>query len=372
MSSVSTLPVRSSSDAKPPDWLTRRADLDHFARHVTSPHTLATGYNRAMHGFQAFPSITLSCTSLLWLWVINSAPLAGEISPDPTPVHFERDVRPLLRAHCMSCHGLEKRAGNLDLRTLPLLMHGGTQGPAIVPGSAARSLLYRKVTSRSMPPEGELPLTDAQLETLRRWLDSAEPPVPVEPASITPIDAGDRSHWAFQPLRRMPPPSSDHTAAARTMVDRFVHVFLNGAPWDSHANVKNEIATISAQTDLPTAGFLQDLAQRGLLEDTIVLWTGEFGRLPVSQNGLGRDHNRNAFTALLAGGGFRPGHIHGATDDVGYRATEDPVSVPDLFATILHQLGLDHDALTYHHHGRDETLTDSPVSNARVVEQLLA
>lgn len=350
----------------------RKHDLDPFASHVTSPDSLATGYNRAMHGFQAFPSITLSCASLLWLWVINSAPLAGEIPPDPTPVHFERDVRPLLRAHCMSCHGLEKRAGNLDLRTLPLLMQGGTQGPGIVPGSAARSLLYRKVASRSMPPEGELPLTDAQLTTLRRWLDSAEPPVPAEPASITPIDPGDRSHWAFQPLRRMPPPSSDHTTAARTMVDRFVHVFLNGAPWDSHANVKNEIATISAQTDLPTAGFLQDLAQRGLLEDTIVLWTGEFGRLPVSQNGLGRDHNRNAFTALLAGGGFRPGHIHGATDDVGYRATEDPVSVPDLFATILHQLGLDHDALTYHHHGRDETLTDSPVSNARVVEQLLA
>ena len=200
----------------------RKHDLDPFASHVTSPDSLATGYNRAMHGFQAFPSITLSCASLLWLWVINSAPLAGEIPPDPTPVHFERDVRPLLRAHCMSCHGLEKRAGDLDLRTLPLLMHGGTQGPAIVPGSAARSLLYRKVASRSMPPEGELPLTDAQLTTLRRWLDSADPPVPAEPASITPIDPGDRSHWAFQPLRRMPPPSSDHTTAARTMVDRFL------------------------------------------------------------------------------------------------------------------------------------------------------
>ena len=161
---------------------------------------------------------------------------------------------------------------------------------------------------------------------------------------------------------------------ARRMVEagvRFVHVFLNGAPWDSHANVKDEIAKISSQTDLPTAGFIQDLAQRGLLEDTIVLWTGEFGRLPVSQNGSGRDHNRNGFTALLAGGGFRPGHIHGATDDVGYRAVEDPVSVPDLFATILHQLGLDHDELTYHHHGRDETLTDSPVSNASVVHKLL-
>ena len=161
---------------------------------------------------------------------------------------------------------------------------------------------------------------------------------------------------------------------ARRMVEagvRFVHVFLNGAPWDSHNNVKDQIAEIAPQTDLPTAGFIKDLAQRGLLGETIVLWTGEFGRLPVSQNGLGRDHNRNGFTALLAGGGFKAGHVHGATDEVGYRAVEDPVSVPDLFATILHQLGLDHDALTFHHQGRDETLTDSAVSGAVVVDKLL-
>jgi uncharacterized protein (DUF1501 family) len=103
-----------------------------------------------------------------------------------------------------------------------------------------------------------------------------------------------------------------------------------------------------------------------------VLWTGEFGRLPVSQNGSGRDHNRNAFSLLLAGGGFKAGHVHGATDEVGYRAAVDRVSVPDLHATILHQLGLDHNRLTYHHHGRDETLTDAPVSGARVVEELTA
>ncbi len=161
---------------------------------------------------------------------------------------------------------------------------------------------------------------------------------------------------------------------ARRLVERgvrFVQVFLNGAPWDSHANVDDEIKKIAPVTDQPTAALIKDLKQRGLLDETIVLWTGEFGRLPVSQNGKGRDHNRNAFTALLAGGGFKSGTIHGATDEVGYRAVKDAVSVPDLFATVLHQLGLDHDELTYNHHGRDETLTDSPVSDAAVVHALL-
>ena len=110
---------------------------------------------------------------------------------------------------------------------------------------------------------------------------------------------------------------------------------------------------------------------RGLLESTIVLWTGEFGRLPISQKGNGRDHNRNAFSLLLAGGGFKAGHVHGRTDDFGYKAVEGRVSCPDLLATILHQLGLDHDRLKYLHHGREESLTDSAVSGAHVVEELL-
>src|SRR5262249_35123674 len=126
-----------------------------------------------------------------------------------------------------------------------------------------------------------------------------------------------------------------------------------------------------AVTDLPVAGFIKDLKARGLLESTLVLWTGEFGRLPVSQNGKGRDHNRNAFSLWLAGGGIKAGYVHGATDEFGYRATTDRVRVPDLHATPLHQLGLDHRRLGYPYRGRDETLTDAPVSKARVVAKLL-
>jgi hypothetical protein len=142
-------------------------------------------------------------------------------------------------------------------------------------------------------------------------------------------------------------------------------------PWDAHTNVKTENEAIAARTDLPSAALVKDLKSRGLLESTIVLWTGEFGRLPVSQNGSGRDHNRNAFSLILAGGGFKAGHVHGATDDVGYKAVDQRVSVGDLHATILHQLGLDHNRLTYRHHGRDETLTDSVVTEAKVVGGIL-
>jgi hypothetical protein len=165
---------------------------------------------------------------------------------------------------------------------------------------------------------------------------------------------------------------------ARRLVEsgvRFVQVFPpvkpQFQPWDAHTNVKTENEAICAKTDLPSAGLIRDLKSRGLLKSTLVIWSGEFGRLPVSQNGQGRDHNRNAFSLILAGGGFKAGHVHGATDDVGYRAVDKPISVPDLHATILHQLGLDHTRLTYPHHGSDESLTDARVTRARVITDLL-
>jgi uncharacterized protein (DUF1501 family) len=165
---------------------------------------------------------------------------------------------------------------------------------------------------------------------------------------------------------------------ARRLVEsgvRFVQVFPpvkpQFQPWDAHTNVKTENEGICAQCDLPSTALIKDLKSRGLLESTIVLWSGEFGRLPVSQNGKGRDHNRNAFSLILAGGGFKAGHVHGATDDVGYRSVVDRVKVQDLHATILHQLGLDHEKLTYRHHGSDESLTDARVTKARVVRELL-
>jgi hypothetical protein len=165
---------------------------------------------------------------------------------------------------------------------------------------------------------------------------------------------------------------------ARRLIEsgvRFVQIMPpakpNSQPWDAHSNSKTENETICGQCDQPSAALIKDLKQRGLLDSTIVMWSGEFGRLPVSQNGTGRDHNRNAFTTLLAGGRFKRGHIHGATDEIGYRSVVDPVSVADLHATLLNQLGLDHNRLSFRHHGGEETLTDARVSNARVIDGLI-
>ncbi len=163
---------------------------------------------------------------------------------------------------------------------------------------------------------------------------------------------------------------------ARRLVEsgvRFIQVMvpIKTGQWDHHENIERGLEAVCPQVDLPTAALIQDLKQRGLFDSTIVLWTGEFGRLPISQGGTGRDHNRHAFSLILAGGGFKAGYVHGRTDDFGYKAVEGRLSCPDLLATILHQFGLDHDRVKYLHHGREESLTDSPVTGARVVNELL-
>ena len=161
---------------------------------------------------------------------------------------------------------------------------------------------------------------------------------------------------------------------ARRLVERgvrFVQVFVEGAVWDHHSDIVPGLKSICRRTDRPVAGLLRDLGQRGLLEDTMVMWAGEFGRLPISQSATGRDHNPRGFTIWLAGGGVKRGHVHGATDDLGYEAVRDPVSVPDLHATVLHLLGLDHKRLVYPHHGLDEGLIGTRYK-PRVVTELFA
>lgn len=161
---------------------------------------------------------------------------------------------------------------------------------------------------------------------------------------------------------------------ARRLIERgvrFVQLFLSGQPWDTHDRNAERLKGLCAKTDRPSAALVQDLKQRGLLESTVVLWAGEFGRLPVSQGKDGRDHNRHAFSLWLAGGGFRAGYVHGATDEFGYKSVEDIVTVHDLHATLLHSLGLDHHALTWPHDGRATSLTDAEVTGARPVRALL-
>ena len=162
---------------------------------------------------------------------------------------------------------------------------------------------------------------------------------------------------------------------ARRLVEqgvRFVQLFLKSQPWDTHSKNARQLSDLTARTDQPCAALVTDLKRRGLLDSTIVIWTGEFGRLPVSQGGDGRDHNRHAFSLWLAGGGFKRGYVHGRTDDFSYRAVEDVVTVHGLHATLLDALGLDHARLTFPYDGRGESLTDPDVTGAEVVSGLLA
>ncbi|SIN71856.1 Protein of unknown function [Singulisphaera sp. GP187] len=160
---------------------------------------------------------------------------------------------------------------------------------------------------------------------------------------------------------------------ARRLVERgvrFVQLYSGDvAGWDAHEDVEENHARMCARTDKPVAGLLTDLKRRGLLESTLVIWGGEFGRMPMSEGGRGRDHNPHGFSVWMAGGGIKGGTVHGATDAVGLRAEVDRVHVHDIHATILHLLGLDHTQLTFSHNGRDERLTDTA---GKVVTSILA
>jgi uncharacterized protein (DUF1501 family) len=163
---------------------------------------------------------------------------------------------------------------------------------------------------------------------------------------------------------------------ARRLVERgvrFVEIFHEA--WDQHGFLVPDIAENCVDTDRASAALITDLKQRGLLDDTLVVWGGEFGRTPMvqgdpSDRSAGRDHHPNAFTMWLAGGGIKPGITLGETDDFGFNVTRDPVHVRDLHATLLHTLGFDHNRLTYKHQGLDQKLTG--VVPARVVPELLA
>ena len=154
---------------------------------------------------------------------------------------------------------------------------------------------------------------------------------------------------------------------ARRLVERgtrFVQIYSGGMDnqlsWDGHSDIAGNHTGFAQESDQPVAALLEDLAQRGMLQDTLVVWAGEFGRLPVAQKGdkPGRDHNPHALTAWLAGGGVKGGVSHGATDEIGHKAAVDKVHVNDFHATLLHLLGMEHEKLTYRHSGRDFRLTD--------------
>ena len=167
------------------------------------------------------------------------------------------------------------------------------------------------------------------------------------------------------------PSFANNCLLARRLVERgvrFVQLFHEA--WDQHGNLVKDIAINCKDTDQASAALVKDLKQRGLLDDTLVVWGGEFGRTPMVQGGSdGRDHHPNAFTMWLAGGGTKPGVVLGETDELGFNVVKDKVHVHDLHATLLHLLGFDHKKLTYRFQGRDFRLTDV---HGNLVQQLIA
>jgi hypothetical protein len=174
--------------------------------------------------------------------------------------------------------------------------------------------------------------------------------------------------------------SASNFLLARRLIEqgvRFVQIFNGGAlgspriNWDAHEDLVRNHTNQARHLDQPAAALLADLKQRGLLDDTLVVWSSEFGRTPFTQGnpGKGRDHHPLVFTAWMAGAGLKPGYHHGVSDDVGYQPAENPVTVYDFHATLLHLLGIDHTRLTYYHNGLARRLTDV---HGHVVHDVLA
>ncbi len=240
------------------------------------------------------------------------------------------------------------------------------------------------------PPESERPLLDsiAELNALRE-AEVGDPEISTRirayemafrmQTSVPELtDLSDEPESTFELYgedARTPGTHAANCLLARRLAERdvrFIQLYHRG--WDHHSNLPNEIRRVAKETDQGSAALIQDLDQRGLLDDTLVIWGGEFGRTVYSQgslthNNYGRDHHPRCFTMWLAGGGIKPGIRYGETDDFCYNIVRDPVHVHDLHATILHCLGIDHERLTYRFQGRDYRLTDV---HGKVVEGVLA
>ncbi len=262
-----------------------------------------------------------------------------------------------------ACQGTHIDTAHADVRRLiENIRNDGTP-----PAEQRRQLdLVRRLNERHRAGRGGDPRLEARIQTFElayRMQSEASDAFDVnrEPPSARKL-YGDGLHGR-------------QLLIARRLLERGVRVVQvwsgGGQPWDNHDNITAEHRKLAAAWDGPIAAFLADLKTRGLLDSTLVLWGGEFGRTPVAElPGLsGRDHNHYGFTVWLAGGGVKGGHVHGATDEFGFAAVQDKVHVHDLHATMLHLLGFDHERLTYRYAGRDFRLTDV---SGTVVRDILA
>ncbi len=284
--------------------------------------------------------------------------------------------------------GLPKgHAANWSAGFLPGVYQGtylSPQGDAI--DNLARPLSVTDPTQRNqldlLKSLHQLHLEQFQADSeLTARVESFELAYRMQIAAPEALDINDESK-AVHELYGIGDERCDHVARqclmARRLVERgvrFVQIYSGGMEnqrsWDGHADIQGNHRQFAGETDRPVAGLLADLRSRGLLEETLVIWCGEFGRLPIAQTGdkPGRDHNPHCFCAWLAGGGVKGGIDYGASDEIGYKAAENKVHLNDLHATILHLMGIDHERLTYKYNGRRFRLTDV---GGNVIREILA
>lgn len=239
-------------------------------------------------------------------------------------------------------------------------------------GSAAKELLERldQTHRERRPNEGEL---DARIESYAlaaRMQLTAGDVLDLSNENRSTLDAYGVGDPVTDSYGR-------RCLLARRLVERgvrFVQIFLEDQPWDNHSNLEGTLMSACRRTDQPVAALIADLKRRGMLDSTLVIWGGEFGRTPTSQKVgneyTGRDHNMQAFTSWLAGGGVKPGFAYGKTDELGHEVVENPISVPDFHATLLHAVGLDAHELSFNRSGLEDRLTG--VEKPRVVKEIFA
>ena len=257
-----------------------------------------------------------------------------------------------------------------DLSTAPVL---NLRTPSRIPEAArTRQLEFirqlNEEHARRFPENTELEARLRDFETAAR-MQAAVP----DAVDLSRETSGTRQLYGLdQPATQT---YGTRCLLARRLIEqgvRFVGVYLKDQPWDTHNDNANATKKVASEIDQPSAALVKDLKARGLLDSTLVVWMGEFGRTPVSQGANGRDHSRRGFSLWLTGGGIRGGYSHGATDEFGYESVEQIVTVHDLHATLLHLLGFDHNRLAFEHEGRMERLTDPDLTRAHVVKELLA
>lgn len=309
-------------------------------------------------------------------------------------------IRPSMGSWILYGLGTENRSLPGFVTICPTRGHGGVQNysnaflPAVYQGTAlgsadvpAAKVNFRDVVNKSISPEmqrRQLDLiqamnrghkeragNDDQLDGVIQSFELAFRMQSAAP-SVMDISGESADTLALYGINQGPTDNFGRQCLlARRFAEagvRFIQV-SHSYRWDQHSNMKKDLEQNASEVDLPMAGLLTDLKNRGLLDDTLVVWGGEFGRTPTAQGNDGRDHNPFGFTMWLAGGGVKRGYAHGQTDEIGFFAAENKVHMHDLHATILHLLGLDHQQLTYRHAGRDFRLTDV---YGRIVNEIIA